>query len=137
METKSNNSKGFNIALWIVQSLLAAMFLMAGSSKLFQPIAELSKMLPWVTSVSEGLVKFIGASELLGGLGLLLPSILRIKPNLTPLAALGLAVVMVLAAIFHINRGEYSAIGMNALLIALALFIAWGRTKKVPITPKA
>lgn len=137
MESNSKQSKGLNIALWIVQSLLAVMFLMAGSSKLFQPIAELSKMLPWVTSVSEGLVRFIGGSELLGGLGLLLPSILRIKPNLTPLAALGLAVVMVLAAIFHINRGEYSAIGMNALLIALALFIAWGRTKKAPITATA
>jgi putative oxidoreductase len=130
-------SKALNIALWVVQVLLAAMFLMAGANKLFQSIAELSKMLPWVTEVPEGLVRFIGISELLGGLGLLLPSILRIKPNLTPLAAVGLAVVMVLAAIFHISKGEASVIGINFVVIALALFVAWGRTKKAPIQPKA
>lgn len=130
-------SKALNIALWVVQVLLAVMFLMAGANKLFQSIAELSKMLPWVTEVPEELVRFIGISELLGGLGLLLPSILRIKPNLTPLAAIGLAVVMVLAAIFHISKGEASVIGINFVIMALTLFVAWGRAKKAPIQPKA
>lgn len=135
--SNSNSSKKMNIALWIVQSLLAAMFLMAGANKLFQSTEELAKMLPWVTSVPIGLVKFIGISELLGGLGLLLPSFLRIKPILTPFAAIGLSLVMLFASIFHISRGEYSVIGMNFVLMALAIFVAWGRTKKAPISPKS
>jgi len=134
--TEQTPSKGLNITLWVAQGLLAAMFLMAGANKFFQSIEELAKMLPWVTDMPMGLVKFIGISELLGGLGLLLPSILRIKPTLTPLAALGLSIVMLLASIFHISRGEFSAIGMNIVLLAIALFIAWGRTKKVPIHAK-
>lgn len=135
--TTSKSSKKMNIALWIVQSLLAAMFLMAGANKLFQSAEELVKMLPWVTSVPSGLVKFIGISELLGGIGLLLPSILRIKPILTSYAAIGLALVMLFASIFHISRGEYSVIGMNFVLTALALVVAWGRMKKAPISPKS
>lgn len=134
--TNSNSSKWMNISLWVVQGLLAAMFLMAGANKLFQSIPELSKMLPWVTQVPEGLVRFIGFSEFLGGIGLLLPAILRIKPILTSYAAIGLAVVMLLASIFHISKGEMSVIGMNFVFMAMALFVAWGRMKKVPISPK-
>jgi putative oxidoreductase len=134
MSTTSN--KGLNIALWIFQVLLAAMYLMAGSTKLFQPIEEITKMLPWVADTPAGLVRFIGLSELLGGIGLLLPSILRIQPKLTVFAAIGLTIVQVLAAGFHLSRGESSVIGMNILLIALAAFVAWGRSKKVPIAPK-
>lgn len=134
MSTTSN--KGLNIALWITQGLLAAMYLMAGSTKLFQPIEEITKMLPWVADTSAGLVRFIGLSELLGGIGLLLPSILRIQPKLTVFAAIGLTIVQVLALGFHLSRGEASMIGMNGLLIAMAAFVAWGRSKKVLITPK-
>jgi putative oxidoreductase len=130
------SSKVVNIVLWVFQGLLAAMFIMAGASKLFQTISELANSLPWVTEVPEGLVRFIGISELLGGLGLLLPSLLRIKPILTPVAALGLAAVMVLASIFHISRGETSVIGMNFVIMAIALFVAWGRMKKAPIHAK-
>ena len=136
MTTTINSSKWMNISLWVVQGLLAAMFLMAGANKLFQSIPELSKMLPWVTQVPEGLVRFIGFSELLGGIGLLLPAILRIKPILTSYAAIGLAVVMLLASIFHISKGEMSVIGMNFVFMAMALFVAWGRMKKVPVLPK-
>ena len=133
---EKSSSKGLHITLWIVQVLLGAMFIMAGGMKSFQPIPELAKMLPWAGAVPSGLVRFIGLSELLGGLGLLLPSLLRILPNLTPLAAWGLALIQVLAALFHISRGESSVIGMNLVLLLLAVFIAWGRTKKVPILPK-
>lgn len=94
-------SKGLNIALWVAQGLTGALFLMAGFSKTFQPISELAVMLPWVTEVSSSLVRFIGISELLGGLGVLLPALLRIKPFLTSLAAAGLALIMVLAAFFQ------------------------------------
>lgn len=128
--------KSLSIALWVVQVLLAALYIMAGSSKLFQPIAELAKMLPWATEMPAGMVRFIGLSELLGGIGLLLPSLLRIQPQLTPMAAIGLAVVQLLATGFHISRGETSVIGVNILFMALAVFVAWGRTKKAPIAPK-
>lgn len=83
------------------------------------------------------MVRFIGISELLGGIGLLFPSILRIKPILTPLAALGLFIVMVLALAYHIYKGENNLLGINLILGAIALFIGWGRYKKVPIQPKS
>jgi uncharacterized membrane protein YphA (DoxX/SURF4 family) len=129
-------SKALNIILWIAQVLLAGMFLMSGFMKVAQPIEELAKMLPWASQVPEGLVRFIGISEVLGGLGLILPALLRIKPILTAWAAIGLALVMLFAAGFHASRGESSAIGMNVILALLALFIAWGRFKKAPIRPK-
>ena len=130
------NSKTLHIALWVAQVVLGAMFLMAGFMKSTQPIEELSKSMPW-TADMPSLTRFIGVSEALGALGLLLPSLLRIKPGLTPLAAYGLALVMLLAAIFHITRAEYSAIGINVVLMSIALFIAWGRSKKAVIHPKA
>lgn len=133
MSTTEN--KGLNIALWVAQGLLAAMFLMAGFMKTTTPIAELGASMPWVNELPN-LVRFIGISELLAGIGLLLPSILRIQPKLTPLAALGIVAIMVLAAIFHATRGEYSAIGMNVVFGAIAGFVAWGRTNKVPISAK-
>ena len=130
-------SKALNIMLWIAQVLLAGMFLMSGFMKVAQPIEELAKMLPWASQVPAGLVRFIGISEVLGGLGLILPALLRIKPILTAWAAVGLATVMVFAAIFHASRGESSAIGMNVILALIAILIAWGRFKKAPIRPKA
>ncbi|MFK7970137.1 MAG: DoxX family protein [Bacteroidia bacterium] len=130
------NNKVLNIALWVAQALLGLMFLMAGAMKASQPVEALTESLPWVTSTPLWLVRFIGLSELLGGLGLLLPSILRIKPFLTVWAAIGLAVVMLLAALFHGARGEFSAIGVNVVMLALFVFIAWGRSKKAPILPK-
>ena len=130
-------SKALNIILWIAQVLLAGMFIMSGFMKVAQPIEELAKMLPWASQVPAGLVRFIGISEVLGGLGLILPALLRIKPILTAWAAVGLATVMIFASIFHATRGEFSAIGMNIILALIAAFIAWGRFKKAPIAPKA
>lgn len=134
--TNTKNSKAIHITLWIAQGLLGIMFLMAGLMKSSQPIEALAESLPWVTGTPASLVRFIGISELAGGIGLLLPSLLRWKPFLTVWAALGLAMVMVFAAIFHASRGEFSAIGMNVVIMAIALFIAWGRSKKAPIQAK-
>lgn len=136
MGIATKNRKELNIALWLAQSLLALVFLMAGFMKSTRPIAELATSLPWVNEVSAGLVRFIGISELLGGMGLVLPSILRIRPGLTALAASGLALVMVFALIFHIVKGEYNALVINVVLGAIAYFIYWGRTKRAPIEPK-
>lgn len=135
MSTTTRN-KGLNIALWIVQVMLAGMFAMAGIMKISTPIEELATTLKWASDLPL-LVRFIGASELAAALGLVLPALLRIKPILTPVAATGLIVIMMLAAVFHITRAEYPAIGFNALLGALAFFITWGRFKKAPILAKA
>ncbi|MBM1104567.1 DoxX family protein [Aurantibacter crassamenti] len=134
--TNQQNNKAIHITLWVAQGLLAVMFIMAGVMKTFQPIEALAESLPWVTSTPLSLVRFIGISELLGGLGLLVPAIFRFKPFLTVWAALGLALIMVFAAGFHVSRGEFSAIGMNVIIMAIALFIAWGRSEKAPIHAK-
>jgi putative oxidoreductase len=135
-KSNANPRKGLSVALWISQILLAVMFGMAGFMKATQPIDQLSGMLPFVAQVPEGLVRFIGASELAGAVGLILPAALRILPVLTPLAASGLVVVMVLAAGFHISRGEFSNLPVNFILGSLAAFVAWGRLKMVPISKR-
>lgn len=116
-----------NIFLWIIQGLLAAMFVMAGLMKSTQPKEKLVDNLPWVTDFSANTVKLIGVSQLLAALGLILPAVTGIAPILTPLAATGLAVIMVLAAIYHARKNEWSKIGVNVLIFALAVVVAWGR----------
>ena len=128
--------RALSIALWMAQVLLAGMFLMTGAMKLSQPISALAAQLPWVTSVPAALVRLIGTAELAGALGLLLPSLTRIQPRLTVLAALGLIVVMLLASAFHLSRGEGAMLPMNLALAAFAAFIAWGRSKAAPIAPR-
>jgi len=115
-----------NLALWIVQGLLALMFLSAGMMKSFQ-YEKAKASMPWARDSSKGFVIFIGGAELLGGIGLIVPWATGIAPVLTPIAGASLALVMLLAAIFHARRGEYKGIGMNIVLLALALFVAVGR----------
>jgi putative oxidoreductase len=123
-------SKNLNIVLWVLQVLLAAIFLRTGFVRLFTPIAELSSTVGWATAIPELLVRFIGLAETVGALGLLLPSLTKIQPALTPLAALGLTIVMLLALLFHTTRGEFNE---NTLIFgALSALVAWGR-RKVPI----
>lgn len=122
-----------NKTLWAIQILLALAFGMAGAMKLFMPIADLAAQMGWPGEMSPLLVRFIGLSELAGALGLVLPFALRIRPSLTPLAAAGLVVVMLLAAGFHLTRGEGAMILPNLVLGALAAFVAWGRSKKAPV----
>ncbi len=114
------------IVLWIVQGLLALAFLMAGFMKSTRPLADLKKNMAWVGSVPAGLVRFIGIVEILGALGLILPKLTKIVPQLTIAAAIGLVLVMLSAAIFHTTRKEYSGIGVNVVLLLLAAFIAVG-----------
>lgn len=116
-----------NVLLWIVQAVLAAMFVMAGVMKSTQPKEKLQPRLPYVEDFSAGTMKFIGVVELLGGLGLILPAATGIAPILTPIAAAGLALVMVGAAVTHIRRREPSGVAFNAVLFALAVLVAWGR----------
>ena len=133
----AQTNKVMNIALWAAQGLLAVMFGMAGFMKVSMPIADVIANTPALEGMSEMLIRFIGASELAGAIGLLVPAITRIQPTLTAYAGIGLALIMVLAAIVHAMRGEFPFIGVNILLGGLALFVAWGRLKKAPILPKS
>ena len=121
-----------NIALWVIQVLLGAMFVFAGALKAFQ-YESANATLFWVKDLPRGLVAFFGLSELLGGLGLLLPSITGILPWLTPLAGAGLALIMLLAVGFHATRREPQAIGMTAILFVLAAIVAYGRFMIAPL----
>ena len=116
-----------NIALWIVQILLGVVFLMAGVMKSTQPKAKLKANMSWVEDFAPNTVKLIGGLELLAGIGLVLPWLTGILPWLTPLAAVGLMLTMIGAAITHIRRGEYSGIAVNAVFLLLAAFVAYGR----------
>ncbi|MDQ0060658.1 DoxX family protein [Paenibacillus harenae] len=115
-----------NIALWVAQILLGFMFVMAGSMKTFNH-KKVKETMSWAKNGSTGYILFVGLSELLGGLGLLLPGALDIAPVLTGIAAIGIAIIMVLAIAFHAKQKETQAIGMNVVLLLLALFIAVGR----------
>jgi len=126
-------STGIHVGLWIVQALLALLFVAAGATKAFQPISALAASLPWVTTVSPALVRFIGIAELFGGLGLIVPAATRIAPGLTPLAGAGLTVVMLLASAFHVSRGEFTTLPVPVVLGVLTAFVAWGRWSKVRI----
>jgi uncharacterized membrane protein YphA (DoxX/SURF4 family) len=117
-----------NIALWIVAGLLALAFLGAGAMKLAQPREKLvASGQGWAEDASDGFVKFVGAAEVLGGLGLILPAALGILPILTPIAAAGLAVMMIGAIVVHARRHELPGAVPSVVLLLLAAFVAWGR----------
>jgi uncharacterized membrane protein len=117
-----------NTALWIVQGLLAAMFGMAAIMKLTQPEGKLGKRFPWATDFSVSTVRFIGLCELLGAIGLIVPWLTGIAPILTPVAALGLCLIMVLATnIVHMKKNQYKEIAFNIILFLFAAFVAYGR----------
>jgi uncharacterized membrane protein YphA (DoxX/SURF4 family) len=135
LEHPATPTRALNVALWLGQVVLAAMFAMAGAMKAFTPLSELASQMPLATD-APALLRFIGISELAGSIGVILPALTRIKPWLTPLAAFGLFVIMVLASLFHLVRGEIGAIGVTAMLGAIAAFVAWGRAKRAPITAR-
>jgi uncharacterized membrane protein YphA (DoxX/SURF4 family) len=116
-----------NIILWIVQGLLAAMYGMAGVMKTFQT-SKAKEQLPWAKNRSDGFVRFVGISELLGALGLILPLLTGILTWLTPLAAIGLTLIQLLAIFtVHLPKKEYNVLPINILLLAPSIFILVGR----------
>jgi hypothetical protein len=112
-----------NYALWIVQALLAAIFLFSGGMKLILPLEELTGQMPL-----PGLfVRFIGVAEVLGAIGLILPWLLRIRPGLTPLAAVGLVIIMIGATVLTLVGGD-GALALIPLVVGLlSAFVAYGR----------
>ena len=117
-----------NTALWIIQGILATMYVFAGITKSTQSKEKLEKQFPWAKDLSLNTVRFIGISELLGGIGLILPWLTGIAPVLTPISAVGLGIVMILAfSTVHLKRKEYKETGLNIILLILAAFVAYGR----------
>jgi len=115
-------------ALWIVQGLLALLFLFAGVMKFIMSIEEMTRQI----QMPAAFLWFIGVAEICGGLGLILPSLLRIRPGLTPLAAAGLVIIMIGATVVTLV-GDMAAVAlMNVVVALLAAFVAYGRWRLVP-----
>lgn len=115
------------VFLWILQIFLALALLAAGGSKLAKPYERTAEAMPWARRFSAGQVKTIAALEVLAGLGLVLPAATGIAPVLTPLAAVGTALIMIGAVVTHARGKEWSQITPGVVLLAVAGVIAWGR----------
>src|SRR6266850_1335209 len=117
-------------ALWIIQGLLALLFVFAGGFKLFfMPVDELVKE----TGLPGPFMRFISVAELLGGIGLILPSLLRIRPGLTPLAAAGLVVIMIGATVLTLGKGDVAPALAPLVVGLLLVFVAYGRWRLAPV----
>jgi uncharacterized membrane protein YphA (DoxX/SURF4 family) len=116
-----------NVFLWILAGLLAVAFLAAGLTKLTQPKEKLAANMGWVEDFSPGMVKTIGALEVLAAVGLILPAALDVLPVFVPLAAVGLVALMIGAGVTHARRKEFPMIAINLVLLVLAAVVAWGR----------
>ncbi|MEI2817045.1 MAG: DoxX family protein [Microthrixaceae bacterium] len=117
-----------NIALWIVAGVLAAAFTAAGIPKLVVPRERLAEKMAWVTDATDAQVKLVGGLEIAGAIGLILPAALNIAPVLVPIAAIGLAAMMIGALAVHIRHREGLAAAAPAIVLGLlCVFVAWGR----------
>jgi uncharacterized membrane protein YphA (DoxX/SURF4 family) len=117
-----------NVVLWIIASVLAVAFLGAGLMKVAQPKEKLAASgMGWTEQFSPGAIKLIGGLEVLAAIGLILPAALDIAPVLVPLAAVGLVLMMIGAAITHARRNEAQMIAANVVLLVLAAVVVWGR----------
>lgn len=127
--TAAKSSSKLNIVLWIIQILLGLLFIWAGAMKLVLPLEQLKGPIDF----PGWFMRFIGLVEVLGGLGLILPGLLRIKPGLTPLAATGLVIIMIGATVVGIVGGPPALASIPILCGSLAGFIAYGRWKLAPL----
>jgi hypothetical protein len=117
-----------NVALWIVQGLLAALFLFAGGAKLVMSLDQMAGPV----ALPGWFLRFIGVAEMLGALGLILPGLLRIRSGLTPLAAAGLVIIMAGATVIGLVGGMVAVALMNVVVALLAAFVAYGRWRLEP-----
>lgn len=124
-----------NKALWILQIVLGVYFVAVGVMHFIVP-AGLPGTMAWMYDLSDTVHAIAGTAEILGGLGLILPAVTGIRPELVPLAATGLVLVMIGAVIYHLGRGEVTNILLNLVLIALLGFVAYGRWRVSPHTPR-
>lgn len=133
----TENKKLLHMALWAAQIMLAAVFTLTGGMKTFLPPAVLFAKLPDLAMLPLPLVRFIGIAELAAALGLVLPSATRIAPLLTPLAASGVALVMVGALAFHISKGHLAGLPGVIVIGAIACVVARERSTRARIAPRA
>ncbi|HWN08602.1 MAG TPA: DoxX family protein [Pyrinomonadaceae bacterium] len=124
--------------LWIIQILLGLLFVFAGGTKLVMSIEVMHDMARQAgqTPLPGMLLRFIGVAELLGGLGLILPGLLRIRPGLTPLAAAGLLIIMIGAVVITLSSGPMAPALFPLIVCLLLLFVIYGRTKLAPVAPR-
>lgn len=117
-----------NVVLWILAGLLAAAFVGAGAMKVSRSREQLAAAgMAWTEDFSPGMVKLIGALEVLAAIGLILPAVLDIAPVFVPLAALGLVLMMIGAVVVHARRKELRTVAPSVVLLVLAAVVAWGR----------
>lgn len=127
-----------NISLWITQSLLCVLYIGTAFWKVLTPIPVLAEMIPWVGEHSPALLYTTALADLCGGIGILLPSVMRIRPQLAVWAACGCVALQVSAIVFHALRGEMANTPFNFVLVALAGFVWWGRRAAVaPLRARA
>jgi hypothetical protein len=122
-----------NVLLWVVQGLLAALFLFAGGMKFVLPLEAVAGPI----ALPGLFMRFIGVAEVAGALGLVLPSLLRIQPRLTPLAALGLVIIMIGATVLTGMTGPVATALVPGVVGVLTAFVAYGRLQAAPIAPRA
>jgi uncharacterized membrane protein YphA (DoxX/SURF4 family) len=123
--------KATNLVLWILQALLALLFLYAGTAKFYMPVEVLTQI-----GLPLGFIRFIGVCETLGAIGLIVPSLTRIRPSLTPLSAAGLVIIMIGATVLMLRTPEPAGALMPFLVGVAAAFVAYGRWKLVPIAER-
>jgi hypothetical protein len=116
-----------NTTVWIIQGALAIVFTTSGLIILLVPKEKLANKLTWINEYSDNMRYFICLSKIAGAIGLILPMLLGIIPILTPIAALGIATIMVLAMSYHLKKKEYKDLPANILFLAFALFVAYNR----------
>ena len=119
--------------LWIAQWIFGFYFLFVGINHFLLPDG-LPSFIGWMYELSDAQHTWAGTAEILGGIGLVLPSLTKIQPRLTVLAALGLIVVMILAIVWHVGREEWMPIGSNVFNILVLSYIAYGRSRLAPIS---
>jgi uncharacterized membrane protein YphA (DoxX/SURF4 family) len=133
---RSREEQDMNVALWVLQVLLGLYFILTGVTHFIVPDG-LPGPLSWMHDVDSQQHIVAGTAEILGGLGLILPGLIRVATWLTPLAALGLIAIMLLAIVFHLGRDEIPSIVMNVVLGALLAFVAYGRWRVSPLPVRA
>ena len=125
MRSPFDNPRKASRILWAIQGMLAVVFLFAGSMKFIMPVAEMTKQIPF----SGWFLHFIGICELLGAAGLILPGLLHIREELTPLAATGLIVIMIGAVVVTLATMGVAPALLPFIVGCLAAFVAYGRRR--------
>jgi uncharacterized membrane protein len=120
-----------NRTLWVLQIILAVLFLFSGAAKFLVPADQMTKGMPDWISIS--FLHFIGVCEMLGGIGLVLPGLLHIKPGLTPLAAACLTIIVIGATVVTVMGGMFATALLPLVTTLLATFVAYGRWRLAPI----